>query len=200
MNVIFRDRWLLVIDKPHGLPTQPTRDGDDSVFTRLQRQEPYVALHHRLDQPASGLVLFAVDPSVNEALTEAFREHDLDRVYAAVLSGVPAAKVWDRPIEGKPAKTHVEVIGKASGLCAARLTLDTGRTHQIRQHAAFAGTPLLGDRKYGGEMGRRWPRLALHACQLAFKHPMTGAQIALEAPIPADLIELWNRAGGSSTD
>jgi 23S rRNA-/tRNA-specific pseudouridylate synthase len=70
--------------------------------------------------------------------------------------------------------------------------------HQIRRHAAMAGVPVLGDLRYGGAAKKLWPRLALHARRLALAHPVSGASLVVESPIPADLAELWEAISGSS--
>jgi 23S rRNA-/tRNA-specific pseudouridylate synthase len=194
--VVFRDRWLLVVDKPVGLATQPTRSGEANLFDQMRAREDYVALHHRLDRPASGLVLLAVHPDVNAPLTQAFREHAVEREYRAVLYGEVDGGQWDQPLEGRPARTQVVRLGQKAGMTAAQLQLHTGRHHQIRQHAAMAGTPVVGDRRYGGEAGRAWPRLALHACRLSLVHPITGVPLRVDSPLPTDLEVLWRLAGG----
>jgi len=193
---VFRDRWLLVVDKPCGLATQPTPERDDNLYDRLVAIETYVGLHHRLDRPASGLVLLTLDPDANASIAAAFRDHTARRTYRAVLWGDAADTVWDAPIEGRKARTRVRVVGRGNGFTAAEIALETGRTHQIRRHAALAGVPIVGDRRYGAEAGRAWPRLALHAFRLALAHPSTGAPMTFEAPLPADLTELWTLAGG----
>jgi 23S rRNA pseudouridine1911/1915/1917 synthase len=197
LPVRYRDEWLLVVDKPSGIPTQPAPGRTDDVYTLLAASEPYVGLHHRLDQAASGLVMLTRQTDVNAAIAEGFRTHAIGRQYQAVLVGAAADATWDRPIDGKPAKTRVQLVGRGNGLSAVRLDLETGRTHQIRQHAAFAGRPIAGDRKYGGDAGRRWSRLALHAASLRFTHPVTGAAVEVTSPIPDDLAEIWARAGGA---
>lgn len=202
MRVVFEDDCLVVVDKPSGTPTQSTRQspqgGGDNLYDRLRADRPYVALHHRLDTAASGLVLFVVDPVVNAAIAAAFQEHRIARTYLAVAWGeVPGDAVWDRPVDGKPARTEVAVVGAARGMTALRLRPITGRKHQLRIHAALAGTPLVGDPRYGGEAMRRWPRLALHATALGLEHPVTGAALTVEAPLPADLEGLWRDATGA---
>lgn len=196
---VFRDRWLWVVDKPAGLATQD--DGGEDLTAQLARQVPYLGVHHRLDQPASGLVLFTLDEGVNAAIAAGFREHTIRRTYLAVLDGELAAPAtWAWKVDGKSARTHVEPLGRAGGRTAARVTLETGRKHQIRVHAGLAGLPLVGDRRYGGDAGRAWPRLALHAARLELDHPIPTERglgpLALAAPLPADLAPLWERSGG----
>lgn len=196
MREVYRDRWLLVVDKPSGQPTQGTAGGQPGLFEALQGVESQVFLHHRLDQPASGLVIFALDPEANRPITEALRAHRIQRRYRAVLAGRAADGSWTTKVDGKKAKTDVAVLGHGAGMTAAAITLRTGRKHQIRVHAAMAGTPIVGDRRYGGPVGRAWPRLALHAAELIFAHPVTGKRLELAAPIPDDLAQLWGRATG----
>jgi 23S rRNA-/tRNA-specific pseudouridylate synthase len=192
--VRYRDRWLLVVDKPAGLPTQAPKGGGDNLFDRLRAEHAYVGLHHRLDTPVSGLVLFTLDPAANASVAAGFRTHAIARTYLAVAVGEVAATRWDRPIDGAPASTLVEVAGTGAGLTALRLRPQTGRTHQLRIHAALAGAPLAGDRLHGGDAGRAWPRLALHAAALQLAHPVTGAPLGVESALPDDLAALWARA------
>lgn len=196
LSILYEDRWLVVVDKPSGLPTQGTRAGEPGVFELLDRQRSYVALHHRLDRPASGLVLLGLSRQANPGLAAAFREHRIQRTYLAVLVGsLTADTTWAWPVEGKPARTQVRVLSTRSGFTAVELRLHTGRKHQLRRHAAMAGLPLAGDRRYGGEAGRAWPRLALHATRLELSHPVTGQALKVESPLPADLQGLWSLLG-----
>lgn len=196
MQIVYEDRWILVVDKPAGLPTQGTRAGEPGVYELLAALHRYVALHHRLDRPASGLVLLGLDRAANPGLAQAFREHSIERTYLAVLAGeLPRDCTWSWPVEGKPARTQVRLVSRASGFSAVELRLHTGRKHQLRVHAAMAGLPLAGDRRYGGEAGRAWPRLALHAARLSLAHPVTGALLEVEAPLPEDLRSLWELVG-----
>lgn len=202
MTPVFADRWLLVVDKPAGLATQATRAGEPGLYDQLQAHERYLGLHHRLDQPASGLVLFTRDKAVNGAIAAGFRDHTIARTYLAVLWGGPLddRTTWDVPLDGKRARTHVTVLGRDAGLSACRVVLETGRLHQIRRHAAMAGHPILGDRRYGGQAGRELSRLALHAAGLGLEHPRTHERLDLRAPLPDDLREAWVRAGGPENE
>ena len=193
-DVLFEDAWLLIVAKPSGMPTQATRTGERGLYDILRAERPYVGLHHRLDRPASGAILFTLDPSMNVPIAAALRERTLGRHYAAVVDGRTAPGEWTWPVARKPARTDIEVVGHGAGLSALRCTLHTGRKHQVRVHAAMAGHPIVGDRRYGGEVGRRWPRLALHAERLTLQHPATGERISAEAPLPTDMAELWERA------
>lgn len=191
----YRDAYLVVVDKPSGLPSQPARGGSDSVIGRYTG----ATLPHRLDAAASGLLLVLLDARTHKPIADAFVHHRIRREYLAVADGRVAAGTWSWPVERKPATSHAAPLGHGQGMTALQLTLTTGRKHQLRVHAALAGHPLIGDREYGGDAARRWPRLALHACRLHLTHPVTDEPLSVEAPLPDDLRDLWARAGGPAT-
>lgn len=196
--IVYRDRWLVAVNKPSGMPTQARADNEGvDLFSWVREREPLAALHHRLDQPASGLVLFAAHPDANKGLTEGFREHRIARRYQVVLYGELTPGAWTWEVDGKRARSEVLAVAEDNGFTAAKVSLDTGRKHQIRIHAAMAGCPVVGDRRYGGEAGRMWDRLALHAAELHLSHPVTGGSLTLTAPLPEDLVPLWEAAGAS---
>jgi 23S rRNA-/tRNA-specific pseudouridylate synthase len=196
VEVVWEDDSLIVLNKPSGLPTQGSKTHPLGLYELLKQARPYVGLHHRLDQPASGLVLFTLHPRVNADIGAFFKEKKIHRSYLCVLAGQVEASQWTASLHGKAARTDVQPIGEGHGMTAARITLHTGRKHQIRLHAAEQDHPVLGDRRYGQQWGRAWPRLALHACALAFKHPLTGGTISLAIDCPDDMAELWALAGG----
>jgi RluA family pseudouridine synthase len=196
---VYEDDWIVVVDKPFGLPSQPTRDRRElAVDTILGKTRRYVALHHRLDRPASGLMVLACHPDANRGLAKAFSTRTAHRSYLAIVSGVPPTPTHmiHAPLDGKPATTRVELLGQSSGMSALRLSPRTGRFHQLRRHLAGMGLPLVGDRRYGGEVGTWLHRLALHACRLELTHPVTGEALDLRAPMPPTLGTPWQIAGG----
>jgi 23S rRNA-/tRNA-specific pseudouridylate synthase len=193
MRVLWRGMGAVVVDKPFGLPSQSGRDGERSVLDEVVAQIPDAQSAfpvHRLDQAASGALLVALDADAARAWSEHLQRGRLSREYVAVLMGSAGDGLWDWPVDGRPARTHVQVVARRSGLTAVSLRIETGRTHQIRRHAAMAGCPIAGDRRYGVEAGRRWPRLALHAARLVLPDGTT-----VDAPLPADLTVLWQDAG-----
>lgn len=185
----YRDTHLLIVEKPFGLASQPTRDGAANLYELLAKQEKYVGLHHRLDTPASGLVLLTLARRVNAKLAEAFRNHKIERRYQMVVIGHPAQKEgsWTNDLDGKTATTHWRVLKTCTGMALLEARLETGRTHQIRRHAADAGHPIVGDNRYGGGAARLWKRMALHAHNLKFTHPVTNKVVDITCPLPADL-------------
>jgi 23S rRNA pseudouridine1911/1915/1917 synthase len=174
---------------------------------------------HRLDKDTSGVMVATKSERAHAALAAAFAAKSrgeqgggLDRTYLAITSPAPPAKsgtlrtLYGRhPIQrkkfsskvtsGKHAVTHWQVEEALAGAALVRVRLETGRTHQIRVHAADHGWPLVGDATYGhkprseslAQVARELGRQALHAATLAFEHPATGARLAFEAPLPADL-------------
>jgi 23S rRNA pseudouridine1911/1915/1917 synthase len=197
VGVLYIDDDLLVLDKPHGLPSQRGADGAPGIVDHARAAgATSAALVHRLDQTASGAIALATSPRGNRALTDALRTHAARRTYIAVLAAPIVATTWRRPLDAKAAVTHARPLSPPSGHQAVRVDLETGRTHQIRRHAALAGAPIVGDRRYGGDAGRAWPRLALHAARLCVPVPGEGNERGFIAPLPADLAELWAWVGG----
>lgn len=192
MDEVYRDHSLLVVDKPAGLPSQQDRAGRRGAWEILGEREDYLGLHHRLDTAASGLLLFTVDKRANRGIARQLQDHSMIRHYTAVVLGDPGDQGrWEAPIDGKRACTHWRALerGRTSLL---ELSLETGRTHQIRRHAAEAGHPLLGDRRYGGAAANLAPRLALHAHGLRLEHPHHRRELALESPAPEEF-HAWLR-------
>ena len=158
LRILHEDADLIVVDKPVGVPVQPTRQAAaNSLEARLKAR----ALH-RLDLEASGLVALAkrnID----------LRIQDLARIYLAHASGRVKADQgrWTSPVAGKPAATRFRVVERFANATLLECELETGRTHQIRVHAAAAHHPLVGDSRHGGPPA---PRLALHATRLGDWH------------------------------
>jgi 23S rRNA pseudouridine1911/1915/1917 synthase len=196
---LWRDRGLLVVLKPSGLPSQPTRAGDQRhLYGALMAREGYVGLHHRLDTPASGLMLLTLDRALNRPISEALQRGEIERRYRVAVIGDPGpAGEWRAPIDGQAALTRWTRLASSGDAAVLDVTLGTGRTHQIRRHAADAGFPVLGDRRHGGAAGRAWERLALHAWRLSFTHPATGEPVTVTAPLPDDLADLFDQIGYS---
>ncbi len=193
---VYRDEWVLVLDKPSGLPCQAPRGGGDNLFDRLLATEGYAALHHRLDTPASGLVAVSLDRRANQGLAMAFRERVAVRRYLVVLLGVlDGSGNWCTPVQGRAARTSWKALASGQGMTVVEAQLQTGRTHQIRIHAMEAGHPVIGDRRHGGAAGRVWPRLALHAWKLELPHPWTRENLKCQAEPGADLVPLLERVG-----
>ncbi len=190
--LVHLDDHLIIVDKPAGLVTAPTPESDrGDLLDQLQTQYGEVYLVHRIDLPTSGLLVFARTRDANKRLGEAFKAHDVEREYRAVVAGRIADQTIDRPIGDRRAVTHVRALEPLEGATLVACTLETGRTHQIRIHLAGLAHPILGDTQHGGELARtffpRPPRLALHAAVLGFIHPATGQRVRWERALPDDL-------------
>lgn len=199
---VYEDRWLIVVDKPVGLLAVPGRGGalKDSVQARLRARDAGAMVVHRLDLDTSGLMIAARDEATFAAMQRAFARREIAKRYVAWLDGEVTGDAGeielplrvdldDRPrqivdpVHGKPAVTRWRVLAREPGRTRVALTPLTGRTHQLRVHAAVGlGAPIAGDRLYGDEASAE--RLLLHAEALAFVHPATGEPISLERPAP----------------
>lgn len=194
LEVLFEDGAVLVVNKPPGLPAQPTPDGERSLLDLATKHLGHDAgLVHRLDRETSGVTVFGVTKKSTSALAAAFREGRAKKEYLAVVSaGLPDSGVIDAPLQKDPsrpgrwrttssgngleASTRFECASRGS-VCLVRLFPATGRTHQLRAHLASIGFPIVGDALYGGTDG---PRCLLHARALE----IDGSR--WEAPMPAD--------------
>jgi 23S rRNA pseudouridine1911/1915/1917 synthase len=183
--VVHEDDQVIVVDKPSGLLVAPTPESDRQNLAALLG----VRVVHRIDLATSGLLVFARTEAANRALSAAFRVHDVERAYVAVVAGAVAGDVGtiDRPVGGKRAVTHVSIEERLTGATRLRCRLETGRTHQIRIHLSELGHPVLGDPKYGAGEAPRPPRLALHAAELGFEHPGSGQRVRFTSELPDDL-------------
>ena len=206
--VLHQDEALAVLNKPAGLAVQGgtgTPRHLDRMLPALGRSGERARLVHRLDRDTSGVLVVARTASAAAALTAAFRRHQVEKLYWALVVGRPAepAGVITAPLrklagsagervgiedDGRPARTRFQTIARA-GRIASWLGLcpETGRTHQLRVHCVALGAPILGDLKYGGEASQiagAPPGLMLHAREISLPHP-DGGRLAITAP-PGD--------------
>ncbi len=172
------DDWLAV-DKPAGMPTQPTRDRRHLSLEEILRVEyRKIWLVHRLDTPTSGVVVFARLFKAAAQLSRIFASREVRKIYLARIDPPLAGEtVIDTPIDGKDAMTIVHPR-EERGLI--EVEIKTGRTHQIRRHLSSIGHPVVGDRRYGSSLAER---LMLHAWKL--EHADLGT---IEAPVPPDFV------------
>ena len=194
-RVVHTDADLVVVDKPAGLLTAPTPEGDQNtlLFLVAETLRGPVSVVHRLDLGTSGLLVLARTDEANRALAEVFRGHAVERVYLAALRGEVAweERVVTEPIAGKRAESRFTVVERLAGATMVRCKLETGRTHQIRLHARHVGHAVLGDAQYGERTEIDPPRMALHAAVLGFAHPRTGEALRFESPWPDELRAWW---------
>jgi 23S rRNA pseudouridine1911/1915/1917 synthase len=203
IEIVFEDEYLLVVDKPAGLVTHPAPGHHGP--TLADAVEGLVV--HRLDRYTSGLLLVAKTEALRDALQAQLKAREITREYLALVSGHPDTETGtidaplgrdrrnrtlmsthtDRP---RHAVTHFEVIDRLPRTALLRITLETGRTHQIRAHLGAIDHPVCGDPAYGGRAcgGRLGlERQFLHATKLMFRHPATREMEVCESKPPVDL-------------
>ena len=205
MDILHSDDSLLVIDKPAGLPVLP--DGWEPnapyLVKILEADFGKLWIVHRLDKVTSGVLVFARNADAHRLLSLQFEKHQAMKTYHALAEGEPA---WDQTSAGQPLRANVghrhrTVVDRRKGKSSrtdfrvlkrlrGRVLLEaqpvTGRTHQVRAHAAALGYPLLGDFLYGAPRTDLIARPALHAHSLVLVHPATGASVSFQAPYPED--------------
>jgi len=221
--VVHEDPHVVVVDKPAGLVVHPGSGNPTGTLVHgLLARYPEVAgvgesfrpgIVHRLDRDTSGLLVVARTAEAHAGLTDALRDRTVTRRYRTLVWGhvtEPRGQV-DAPIGrstrdptrmavvvgGREARTGYEVVARhAEPVAVTELVchLETGRTHQIRVHLQAIGHPVVGDARYGGaRQTLPAPRQVLHAEHLAFAHPVTGARVEADSPLPADLVEVFAR-------
>lgn len=225
--VVHEDADLIVIDKPAGLVVHPAAGNADGTLVNALLHHCAGRLSgiggvarpgivHRIDKDTSGLLVVAKTDKAHEGLARQFKDHSIDRLYAAIVYGqpMPAAGTVDswigrsdadrkkmavhREGRGKHAVTHYRTLERLAGAAMVECRLETGRTHQVRVHMAHLGHPLIGDPVYGRErkgfksvletLG--FKRQALHAKTLGFIHPVTERPLLFESALPTDMQEL----------
>lgn len=218
MHVIYEDDSLIAVNKPAGLLSVPL-ERNPGVRSALDQLEERFRSHgkkrlfvvHRIDQDTSGLIVFAKDAQAQKTLADQFKRREPERVYWAVVHGRPDPArgtwrdrlMWDtkaliqKPArEGDEAISDYHVVESLRDASLIEVRLRTGRRNQIRIQAALRGHALVGERRYvADEQFRAIPfgRQALHAWRLTFRHPVDGRFIELEAPPPADFVDLLAR-------
>jgi 23S rRNA pseudouridine955/2504/2580 synthase len=219
--ILYEDEDLIVVDKPAGIAAHGGSGVAHGIIERVRAarpQQPFLELAHRLDRETSGILLLAKSRRALLSLHEQLREGRMDKRYFVLVAGewpnerqhvrLPLTKFINRhgerrvavDPEGSTAHTLFTRQGRYPGFTLLEAQLKTGRTHQIRVHAAHLGFPIVGDDKYGdfelnrrmthAEYGVRFDRMFLHAHATRLEHPVSGTRLALEAPLPADCTDL----------
>jgi 23S rRNA pseudouridine955/2504/2580 synthase len=218
--VVYEDDRLLVLNKPSGMAVHGGSGMSGGVIEALRVMRPgerQLELVHRLDRETSGCLLISKRRSSLRTLHELIRENRVDKRYLALLAGrwrkgartvnVPLKKntlqggerVVRVDAEGKPAETRFKRLQRFEEATLVEVELITGRTHQIRVHSAWLGSPILGDTKYGDDEANRkiraigLRRLFLHAHRISFRWPGEADELIFHAPLPIDLEELVDK-------
>ena len=212
VRILYEDESIIAVDKDPGLLTvaSPVEPGETvEAFLNLhlggRPNEPRVHVVHRLDRDSSGVLVFARNSHVRDKLQQLFAEHDIERVYVAIVHGTlrdPTGTFHsflseDRSLRvrsdtkgGKEAITHYRTIAAGQSYSMLEVTLETGRRNQIRVHLAESGHPIVGDTMYGEGLSNPIGRLGLHARDLGFVHPVSRKPMAFTVPVPPSFAEL----------
>jgi 23S rRNA pseudouridine1911/1915/1917 synthase len=225
LRILAEDSHIIVLDKPPGMVVHPAAGNRDGTLQNaLLHHDPDLAavpragIVHRLDKDTSGIMVVARTLLAHAALVAQLQARTISRIYETVVVGCAAgdgqvdAPVGRNPRDrqkmavvpsGKPAVSHFRVLRRFRHHSHLEVSLETGRTHQIRVHMQHLGLPLVGDRQYGGRRGgprgvppavrdavAAFPRQALHARTLRLVHPGSGDQVRYDAPLPRDLLDL----------
>jgi len=231
LDIAYEDEYLAVVNKPAGIAVHraPTvkdatlveglRFHFDSLSTEAGKDRAGIV--HRLDRETSGLLVVAKTDSVHRKLSDMFRERKVVKIYKAICYGRfrEESGMIEQPIgrsgsdrkkmavrrDGRLAVTRYKVMEELGMFSVLNLSLETGRTHQIRVHLTHEGHPIVGDKLYGTSRWkgvedtilrkyvREFPRHALHSALISFVHPVTGEEIVCKRPLPPDLQELLER-------
>lgn len=210
--ILYEDNHLISFNKPAGLLVQGDRTGDPTLFNiakayLAQRYSKtgnvYLGLLHRIDRPASGVVLFAKTSKAAKRMCNMLKTHQIRKRYWAVVHGAPSppcGELRDYVIRhgthsfvSKESNLHArlatltyKIFNSATELTLVEINLETGRHHQIRVQFASRGYPIIGDKKYGSKFTISGGRIALLARCLDFIHPVSLKQVIIEAPVPTD--------------
>ena len=199
LDILFKDKYLIIINKPSGLLSVPGRgeDKQDCLISRIQSEYSDALIVHRLDMSTSGLMVIARGKELERSLSILFQNRKVNKKYIAVVDGkvkpdygeinFPLITDWpNRPkqkidfISGKPSQTQYSALSydEENNTSRIELTPLTGRTHQLRVHMLAIKHAILGDELYANENTvEKAPRLLLHASYLSFKHPVTDEDI-----------------------
>lgn len=208
-ELLYEDEDLLIVNKPADMPVHPSLHNYENTLANAlsyyykEKGEAFVfRCINRLDRQTTGVTVIAKNPFSSCLLYQAAAAHQIQRTYLAVVSGTltgsgtiraPIAREDGSAItrqvsyeHGVPAVTHYEAVCTKNGHTLVRLSLETGRTHQIRVHMKYIGFPLIGDYLYHPDFSHI-DRVALHSAAIAFAHPLTKKEVYFEAPLPKDM-------------
>ena len=217
-QILFQDNHLLIVNKKTGDLVQADKTKDlcllEALKLYLQKKyrkkgNVYLGVVHRLDRPASGVVIFAKTSKALKRLNAMFRDRTLQKTYLAIVKNPPEIKaatlthylkknaknnkstVFHKPTKNaKKSILHYKILKKLERYWVLEITLETGRHHQIRAQLAYIKAPIKGDLKYGYPRSNKDGGIHLHAQKVCFTHPVTKKQMEIKAPTPKDI--LWN--------
>jgi 23S rRNA pseudouridine955/2504/2580 synthase len=212
---LFEDEAVLALNKPFGLSVQggeKTSRHIDGMLAALEKDGERPRLVHRLDRDTGGVLILAKTRLAAARLSEAFRRHEVEKTYWALVAGAPRPRRGtidlalakkrgaeermeaDEDDAGKKAVSDYQIVEEAGTVSFLALRPRTGRTHQLRVHCAAIGAPIVGDGKYGGAKSRIEgvaPKLHLFCREMSFPHPASGRRLTLTAPLGGHMLETW---------
>lgn len=218
LPIIYEDDYVIVLNKPAGVLTHAKGEVSEEFtvadFVKPRMTEPEETnrpgIVHRLDRDTSGIIICSKDAKTKTLIQKQFQDRKAHKTYLAIVRGTPKqlSATLDLPIErdpkkpsthrvganGRSAKTRYEVVASSATYSVVRLFPETGRTHQLRVHMAYLGTPIVGDRLYGDEKSPI-KRLCLHAESLEITIPVSRRETFTAAP-PADFVKFMDRIHG----
>ena len=212
LEILYQDNDIIVVNKPKGMVVHPANGNPDGTLVNAIMSickdslsgiggEIRPGIVHRLDKNTSGVIIIAKNDKAHIALSEQLKNHEIKKTYIALVRGfvkennatinMPIArskkdrKKMDVDKNGKEAITHFKVIKRYQDCTLLEINIETGRTHQIRVHLSHIGYPIIGDDVYSNGKNK-WniEGQCLHAKSLDFKHPITGKELHIEAPMP----------------
>lgn len=220
IEIIYEDNDIIVVNKPKGMVVHPANGNPDgtlvnAIMAKCKNSlsgiggEIRPGIVHRIDKDTSGLLIIAKNDTAHVNMSEQIKNHEVKKTYIALVRGAIKENeaTIDMPIgrstsdrkkmavnrNGKNAVTHIKVIKRYEKYTLVEVNIETGRTHQIRVHLSHIGYPIIGDYTYSNgknEFGVEGQ--CLHAKSLEFKHPITGKEMKLEAPLPQYFQEILN--------
>lgn len=218
-QILYEDKYIVAVSKPHGMVTEydprfePTLEPEVLLYLKANERYPhkcFIGAPHRLDRPVSGVVLFAKKRSILKILGEMFAARAIQKEYFAIVEKKPLQSeaelihYLEKDQKNRKAIVHTQeaphtlqavlsysVVSEGITSTLLRVKPVTGKFHQIRAQLAFIGCPIVGDALYGGKIPYKENGIALHACKLELKHPVTQEVLQITAPLPDD--EVWGK-------
>lgn len=214
LDIVYEDEDILLVNKSANMPVHPSINNYDNTLANgiayyyKMQEKPFVfRCINRLDRDTTGLLIIAKNALSASILSNQMKKREIHRTYLAVVSGfpkknadtitAPIARKENSAIErcvdfqkGEPAITHYQMISSKENYSLLKLSLETGRTHQIRVHMKYIGNPLLGDYLYNPDFSRI-QRVALHSYSLSFVHPITDKTMNFSSKLPEDMAALF---------
>ena len=211
--IIHKNNQVIAFNKPTTLTVQSDKTGDKALIDLAEIYcKSRLSLIHRLDRPASGIVLFSKTKKATQSLNAQFQDRKIQKKYLAVVKNKPSedsgtlvhylrknqkdnrATAFEKEVAySKKAELNYKLIGSIENYHLLEIDLITGRHHQIRSQLSAIGCPIKGDVKYGFKRGNKDRSIHLHAWKLSFNHPVTGEQVDLVADLPDESV--WNAFG-----